>query len=118
MGFGTRTEFSTSKTASLYVCYFGIAADLLTDKAFGELSTLITKEAHKQGFIKASDLDTIDAAKADSLSDHASILWGTNARTRSAIAQKNLGWKPIGVSLETTIPDLVQREGKALVSEK
>lgn len=92
---------------------------VLTDQAFGDLSALITNEAHKQGFIKAGDhLGTIDAAKADSLSSHAAILWGTNARTRSSNAQKNLGWKPTGASLEATIPDLVKSEAKAFESEE
>ncbi|KAH6633190.1 hypothetical protein C7974DRAFT_392328 [Boeremia exigua] len=82
--------------------------------AFGDLSAIITKEAHKQGLIESSDrLETIDAEKADTLSGHASVLWGTNARTRSSSAQKNLGWKPTGASLEATIPDLVRDEGKA-----
>ncbi|KAJ4406378.1 hypothetical protein N0V91_004587 [Didymella pomorum] len=87
--------------------------------AFGDLSSIVAKEAHKQGLIEASDhLETIDAAKADSLSDHASILWGTNARTRSSNAQKNLGWKPTGASLEDTIPELVKTEAKAFESER
>lgn len=91
---------------------------LLTEKAFGDLSALITKEAHKQGFIKSGDhLETIDAKKADTLSGHASVLWGTNARTRSSIAQKELGWKPTGASLEATIHDLVRIEGEAFKSE-
>ncbi|KAF3006672.1 hypothetical protein E8E13_008546 [Curvularia kusanoi] len=81
--------------------------------AFGDLCSSIAKEAYKQGFIKLGDrLDTIDAAQADSLSDHASILWGTNARTRSSKAQQIIGWKPVGPSLEATIPDLVRSEGK------
>lgn len=91
---------------------------VLTDQAFGDLNALIANAAHKQGFIKADGhLETIDAAKADSLSGHASILWGTNARTRSSKAQKNLGWKPTGASLEATIPHLVKSEAKAFESE-
>ncbi|XPS81320.1 hypothetical protein M3J07_013284 [Ascochyta lentis] len=87
--------------------------------AFGELSALVTKEAHKQGFIKSGDdLETIDAAKADTLSGHASILWGTNARTRSSIAQRKLGWKPTGDPLGSTIPDIVRTEGKAFTGEE
>ncbi|KAJ8111477.1 hypothetical protein OPT61_g5934 [Boeremia exigua] len=83
--------------------------------AFGDLSAQITREAHKQGFIESADrLETISAEKADSLSGHASVLWGTNARTRSANAQRNLGWKPTGASLEATIPNLIRSEGKAL----
>lgn len=91
----------------------------LTRQAFGDLSALIAQEAHKQGFIQSGDnLETIDAGKADTLSGHASILWGTNARTRSTNAQKNLGWKPTGASLQSTIPDLVSREGKILDSKR
>ncbi|KZM19987.1 hypothetical protein ST47_g8853 [Ascochyta rabiei] len=87
--------------------------------AFGELSALVTKEAHKQGFVKSGDsLETINAAKADTLSGHASILWGTNARTRSSIAQRKLRWKPNGGSLESTIADIVRTEGKASKSSK
>lgn len=91
---------------------------ILIGQEFGELSALIANEAHEQGFIKASDhLETIDAAKADSLSGHASILWGTNARTRSSNAQKYLNWKPTGASLEATIPELVKSEAKASEGE-
>ena len=90
----------------------------LIRQAFGDLSALITKEAHKQGLVASGDrLETIDAATADSLSAHASVLWGTNARTRSSNAQKSLGWKPAGASLEATIPDLVRSEGKAFGGE-
>ena len=90
----------------------------LNDQEFGELSALITKEAHREGFIKASDhLETIDATRADSLSSHASVLWGTNARTRSSNAQKHLDWKPTGASLEATIPELVRSEAKAAEGE-
>lgn len=80
---------------------------------------MITKEANTQGFIESgSDLETIDAAKADVLSDHASILWGTNARTRSSNAQKNLEWKPSAGSLESTIANIVRMEAKELTGKK
>ncbi|OAL50971.1 NAD(P)-binding protein [Pyrenochaeta sp. DS3sAY3a] len=82
--------------------------------SFKDLGAAIAKEAHKQGLIKADgDLVTIDAKKADLLSGHASILWGTNARTRSSNAQEKLGWTPSQPSLLETIPDLVQKEAES-----
>jgi nucleoside-diphosphate-sugar epimerase len=118
-GFWNEDGIYNVENGELVSFRIGIVDDVLTGKAFGELSALVTKEAYKQGFIEANnDLETIDAAKADSLSAHASLLWGTNARTRSTIAQKNLGWKPTEASLEATIPDLVHREGTALNSER
>jgi hypothetical protein len=80
------------------------------------LSSLITNEAYKQGIIKedATSMEVIDAEKADLLSGHASILWGTNARTRANKARQTLGWSPLGLSLADTIPDLVRREAEGL----
>jgi hypothetical protein len=77
------------------------------------LNTLIANEAYKQGYIKddAARLEVIDAEKVDSLSGHASVLWGTNACTRASKARQTLDWSPSGLSLADTIPDLVRREG-------
>jgi nucleoside-diphosphate-sugar epimerase len=58
-------------------------------------------------------METIDAAKADSLSGHAAILWGTNARTKASRARKLLGWEPSNDSLEATLADLVRKEAGA-----
>ncbi|RAR15963.1 nad(P)-binding protein [Stemphylium lycopersici] len=83
---------------------------------FEQLNTTIANEAHKQGAIRkdaAAHTETIDAAKADSLSSHAAVLWGTNARTRASKARQVLNWSPSGVSLVDTIPDLVRREAEA-----
>lgn len=118
-GFWNENGVFNVENGELVSPFAKLRTHVLTEKAFGELSALIAKEAHKQGLIKADDhLETIDAAKADSLSGHASILWGTNARTRSSNAQKNLDWKPTGASLEATIADLVESEGKAFDSER
>jgi hypothetical protein len=80
-------------------------------QAFGELSAQIATEAKKQGLIKDSSVQkTIDAKEADSLSGHASILWGTNAITHSSRANSLLGWSPSSPSLKGEIPEIVRRE--------
>ncbi|KAF2825848.1 nucleoside-diphosphate-sugar epimerase [Ophiobolus disseminans] len=82
---------------------------------FEHLNTLIANEAHKQGLIKQdakAKFDTIDAAKADAMSDHAAVLWGTNARTVASKARQKLAWRPSAPSLEDTIPDLVHGEAE------
>ncbi|KAL6708744.1 hypothetical protein ACN47E_002440 [Coniothyrium glycines] len=81
---------------------------------FKNLSELITNEALSQGHAKNNKLTTIDASEADALSSHASILWGTNARTRASKARQALGWKPSAQSLAGTIPELVRAEAKNL----
>lgn len=86
-------------------------------QTFKELGTLIAKEAQEQGLIAGdADVETIDAKKADSLSGHASILWGTNARTKASKARKELGWNPSGASLQSTLSDLVRSEAERLKS--
>ncbi|KAH7355820.1 NAD dependent epimerase/dehydratase family protein [Pyrenochaeta sp. MPI-SDFR-AT-0127] len=87
------------------------------EMTFEQLDTVITNEAHAQGLIKedaTSGLKVIDAAKADSLSGHAAILWGTNARTRAVKGRHALDWSPSGSALVDTIPELVRAEGKGL----
>lgn len=80
-------------------------------QSFGELSTKIAKEAHRQGLIpKSSTEKVIDAKEADELSDHASILWGTNAVIKSSRARSLLNWRPSRESLTDEIPGIVERE--------
>jgi nucleoside-diphosphate-sugar epimerase len=94
-------------------CKISLLIDAL--QSFGELSTRIAEEAARQGLIKADQaLETIDTRRADTLSGHASILWGTNARTRSSRAQKLLGWKPSAPSLGETIASIVRNEAASL----
>ncbi|KAF2654815.1 NAD(P)-binding protein [Lophiostoma macrostomum CBS 122681] len=83
------------------------------DMEFGELGARIAAEAHKQGLIpKSSVKKVIDAKEADSLSGHASILWGTNAVIKSSRAGSLLEWKPYHPSLRDEIPAIVRREAK------
>ena len=80
---------------------------------FGELDALISQEAVRQGLIEDAELTEIDAKKAEELSPHMSILWGTNAVIKGERAE-SLGWKPEGHSLADEIPDLVRREAEAI----
>lgn len=69
------------------------------------MNATIAKEASNRGLIKdGSSLKTIDAKTADELSGHASVLWGTNARTRSSKGN-SIGWKPFR-SLKDHIAEL------------
>ena len=77
---------------------------------FGELGLRIAREAKSQGLIQDAATHEIDASKADELSPHASVLWGTNARTISQRAQSTMGWRPTGRCLEDEVPDVVKRE--------
>ncbi|PSN64165.1 NAD(P)-binding protein [Corynespora cassiicola Philippines] len=81
---------------------------------FGELNAQIAVEAKSQGLIPDGSVDTIiNAKEADELSGHASVLWGTNAISRSSRAQANLGWQPLRPSLGDEIRGIVQREGRS-----
>ena len=77
---------------------------------FGELGSQIAQEALRQGLIDDAAIEEIDAKKADELSPHASVLWGTNAKITSQRAQKVLAWKPAGHSLAKEISEVVMRE--------
>ncbi|KAF2794424.1 NAD(P)-binding protein [Melanomma pulvis-pyrius CBS 109.77] len=82
---------------------------------FGELSTQIAVEAHKQGLIPdASMHKVINPKEADALSGHASILWGTNALLHSSKANSILNWTPSGPSLSEEIPKIVSAEAERL----
>lgn len=76
---------------------------------------MITNEAYAQGLLEkdaTGGLKIIDAAQADSMSGHAAILWGTNARTRAVKARQKLDWRPSERALADTLPQLVRSEAK------
>jgi len=83
------------------------------EQSFGDLNVAIVEECRRQGFTIA-DAETITAQKADSLSPHAAVLWGTNAVIRSSRARKLLGWNPSAPALSSTIPALVVSEAKLI----
>lgn len=61
-----------------------------------------------------TSVEEVDHHEADSLSGHAAILWGTNARQDSQRSRQLLGWTPKGITLEEEIPQTVQAEAKRM----
>lgn len=85
------------------------------EMTFEQLNSMITNEAYAQGLLEkdaTGGLKIIDAAQADSMSGHAAILWGTNARTRAVKARQKLDWRPSERALADTLPQLVRSEAK------
>ncbi|GAB1734450.1 hypothetical protein NU195Hw_g679t1 [Hortaea werneckii] len=81
---------------------------------FGSLAKLIATTAYQHGHVTDQNVESISAAEADALSPHASAIMGTNARTLSERAQKELQWRPQGPSLEEEVPATVAEEVKRL----
>ena len=68
-------------------------------------------EAHSQGLIRDPLItEDIDADKANSMSAHAAVLWGTNAVTKSSRSQAQLGWAPAAPDLASEIAEIVKDE--------
>ncbi|RMY62254.1 hypothetical protein D0865_00541 [Hortaea werneckii] len=93
----------------LHGLYFAGAHPGMT---FGSLAKLIATAAYQHGRVTDQNVDKISAAEADALSPHASAIMGTNARTLSERAQKELQWRPQGPSLEEEVPATVAEELK------
>ena len=84
-------------------------------QSFGELTSLIAKEAHEQGFIKSPSVDTIiDPKDGDQIMPHAAVLLGTNAKLAESKARRDLQWQPQGGILEDEVPRVVRREAESL----
>ncbi|KAI7333066.1 putative methylmalonate-semialdehyde dehydrogenase [Hortaea werneckii] len=95
----------------LHGLYFAGARPGMT---FGSLAKLIATAAYQHGRVADQNVDKISAAEADGLSPHASAIMGTNARTLSERAQKEIQWRPQGPSLEEEVPATVAEELKRL----
>lgn len=82
---------------------------------FGDLCDLIAAEAHVQGLIDHPQIqENISAEKANSMSAHAAVLWGTNAVTSSSRSQAHLGWIPKRPKLASEVASIVKSEGALL----
>lgn len=80
---------------------------------WGEISELIAKEAHKQGYIEEpktvpTDFETVVAEGRVNGS------WGLNSKGTASRARKLLGWKPSRHSVKEEIPAIVAGEAKRL----
>lgn len=63
------------------------------------------------GLLPSAKVIELSTNEADTELPHGSVLFGTNARLRSNRAEKELGWKPVGESLEAEIARLMSEQG-------
>ncbi|KAM0286896.1 hypothetical protein ACHAO9_008021 [Fusarium lateritium] len=81
---------------------------------WSEISTLIAKEARKQGLIDSDETKVLDVDEAQKKLGFQALSWGLNSRGEAKRARKYLGWKPESPSLEEWLPESVQVEAKLL----
>ncbi|KAI6764363.1 hypothetical protein HG530_008152 [Fusarium avenaceum] len=81
---------------------------------WSEISTLIAKEARKQGLIDSDETKVLDVDEAQKKLGFQALSWGLNSRGEAKRARKYLGWKPESPSLEEWLPESVQTEAKLL----
>ena len=81
---------------------------------WGNMSKLVTSEAHKQGLIPSAEVISVSPEEAGRRTEGGFVLWGANSRGSAIRARKLLGWSPKGKSIEAEIPQLVTDEAKSL----
>jgi nucleoside-diphosphate-sugar epimerase len=81
---------------------------------WSEISTLIAKEASKQGLIDSDETKVLDVDEAQKKLGFQALSWGLNSHGEAKRARKYLGWKPESPSLEEWVPELVQTEAKLM----
>jgi nucleoside-diphosphate-sugar epimerase len=81
---------------------------------WSEISTLIAKEARKQGLIDSDETKVLDVDEAQKKLGFQALSWGLNSHGEAKRARKYLGWKPESPSLEEWLPEAVQIEAKLL----
>lgn len=79
---------------------------------FGEISAKVAHAAVEQGLNTKDSVEELQKADADAALPHGSIMYGTNARSKSRRATEYLGWTPREHSLEEDIPKTVAIEAK------
>ncbi|KAL4899101.1 hypothetical protein BDW74DRAFT_164093 [Aspergillus multicolor] len=77
---------------------------------FGDLAKKTATFAHSQDLIRAPQVAEIDAAMADRLTSHGSVIWGTNARCQAIRARELLGWFPEKRGIDEEIERVVLSE--------
>ncbi|GJN71454.1 hypothetical protein PLICBS_005519 [Purpureocillium lilacinum] len=88
----------------------------LEETTFRHLSERVAELAVGKGFIpSAAGIDQVLGDEANMLLPHATVIYGTNARSRARRGQEVLGWKPEHVpGLEQGIVEAVDVEAKLL----
>ncbi|KAM0491391.1 hypothetical protein ACHAP8_010658 [Fusarium lateritium] len=81
---------------------------------WSEISTLLAKEAKKQGLIDNDETKVLDVDEAQEKLGFQALSWGLNSRGDAKRARKHLGWKPVSPSLEEWLPEAIQVEAQRL----
>lgn len=79
---------------------------------WNSLAQEITKEAHKQGFIKSAEARILEGEERDELKAIGVALWNVKSRAKAIRATKLLDWGPSERSLMDEVPDIVGSEAK------
>lgn len=81
---------------------------------WGDIQRKVAEEAFAQGFIKSSDVESLDDAQTTEILSAGLYAWGSNSRGRAVRARKLFGWEPRQPKLIDMIPEIVALEAKAL----
>ncbi|KAF2835275.1 NAD(P)-binding protein [Patellaria atrata CBS 101060] len=84
------------------------------DFEWGQMSKAVTEEAHKRGWIKSTDLDSVTPDEANQLRGFGAYLWGVNSKSKAIRARKLFGWEPTQPLMIDLVPSIVEGEAKAL----
>lgn len=79
---------------------------------WNSLAQEITKEAHKQGFVKSAEARILEGEERDELKAIGVALWNVKSRAKAIRATKLLDWGPSERSLMDEVPDIVGSEAK------
>ncbi|RAL12670.1 uncharacterized protein BO97DRAFT_51955 [Aspergillus homomorphus CBS 101889] len=91
--------------------YFPMNEGMLS---FNEISQRIAQEAYNLGLADSTSVTEIDPSDADSITPHAAVVLGTNAKQVAQRARKYLGWVPEQHTLEEELPLAVRAEAERL----
>ncbi|KIW09617.1 uncharacterized protein PV09_00484 [Verruconis gallopava] len=81
---------------------------------WGDMCKRIAQEAKKQGYIESDDLQTFTIEQGDEVTPNGGKKWGYNSRCKAIRARKLFDWKPVGESIESLLPRLVEEEAQKL----
>ncbi|PYI31637.1 NAD(P)-binding protein [Aspergillus indologenus CBS 114.80] len=91
--------------------YFPVNTAMLS---FKEISQRIAQEVYKLGLADSTSVKEVDPSEADSITPHAAVILGTNAKQVAQRARHYLNWVPERHTLEEEIPLAVSAEVETL----
>jgi hypothetical protein len=74
----------------------------------------IAQETKKQGYIDSDSLKSLTIEEGDQTTPNGGKKWGYNSRCKAIRARKLFRWEPVGESIESLLPMLVEDEAKKL----